>query len=81
MQVKTPKDIMFISNGNTVVFDQFGKQMQKFQGSWIRVYTERLLKADPTINLENLRISLPNGKFAKIFKTDNKDWNLKIEKS
>ena len=66
--------VMFFPNGNTAVFDK-EKQVPKLQISWFKQYIHFLVSidTDPT----EIEFTMPNGRKAKVFET-NEGYNWTI---
>ncbi len=75
--MKEPKDIMFFPNGNTCVFDETGEQIAELQQSWLLLFVKFL--EEKGINPDGKIVEMPNGRKAKIFKTDNGyNWTFEV---
>jgi hypothetical protein len=64
--------VIFLANGNTMVFDEDGKQVPKLQESWLLQYLEA-----NDINPIGIEITMPDGCKASVFETCNGyNWNI-----
>ncbi len=68
-------EVMFFPNGNTACFDEAGQQVPKLQRSYLGLYCE-LLNSEG-IKPEKVKFIMPNGKEARVFKTEY-GWNWEI---
>ena len=68
-------EVMFFNNGNTAFFSEEGEQLAELQKSWFIFYINFLVEKgiDPTKGA----YTFPNGKAAKVFKTeDGYNWSF-----
>lgn len=60
--------VMFFNNGNTMVFDNQGQQVEECQEPWLRLYADFLASKD--IDPTKVSFEMPNGRSVKVIKTD-----------
>jgi hypothetical protein len=68
--------VFFFPNGNTAYCDD-GEQVPRLQKSWLLLYVDYAVAngVDPT----TVEFNLPMGGKARVFKTDEGDWNWRME--
>ncbi len=70
------KDIVFFANGHTAVIDQNRDHITNLQYSWMLNFLKNIPK-EYILDLTKVNIHLPNGKNAKVFKTETGyNWNI-----
>ncbi len=70
--------VYFFPNGNTVVFDEKGKQVTELQASWLLLFVRHLV--DHGIDPVGVTYHLPDGmKNATLFKIDD-GYNWDVER-
>jgi len=69
--------VFFFDNGNTCVFDEEDKQVASLNEPWLLLYAKFLENSgiDPTEH----EFKMPNMRVARIFKTDDDNYNWRIE--
>ena len=70
------KSVMFFRNGNSAIFDEHGEQDTRLQEPWILVYVDYL--KNKGVDVDNLDISMPDGRRAMIDKMPDGNYNWRI---